>query len=237
MMAARHMLAARAVVPDSHCIEGAGAFLSHYLPPEMTAGIMDAFKASDVGDETTTKARAVIGGNYNMASRYLPHPPVSTEKWNRTLDRYFVEAQTNRRMGFFYTRYLRPESGELEDAVKKGAPTTSSGHITAFVCDPETGTIAFFEPRKQGVAGDNCRFYVRHVDVMKYKAGPANRGDQDGNYKGLFGEHAILNTSSVEADHFSPLFSTKYGPGWKNNVMEIVMFDRHPEIYEGEAGA
>lgn len=217
MMAARRMAAVQAAVPKNHCIEGTAAFLSHYLPPEKGAELVRVLKPglsdADIFKITTT----VIGGRHSLIHR--PDEP----DMNKILDQYFVDVQKYKRMGYFISEYT------LSSGLK-------GAHITAFVCDPETGTVAFFEPREQGTTGSTCSFFVRHVDILKYKAGPGMRGDADGNYRGLFGEYAALNvTNSRSKGPLSPMF-TQAGDGVSDHIIkELVIFDTEPKIYEGEA--
>ena len=218
MMAARRMAAVQTGVPKNHCIEGTAAFLSHYLPPEKGAELVRLLKPglndADIFNITTT----VIGGRHSLIHR---RPDESD--MNKILDQYFVEVQMFARMGYFISEYTLTNGS-------KGA------HITAFVRDPETGTVAFFEPREQGATGSTCSFFVRHVDILKYKAGPGMRGDADGNYRGLFGEYAALNvTNSKSKGPLSPMF-TQAGAGVSAHIIkELVIFDTVPKVYEGEA--
>jgi hypothetical protein len=211
------MAAVQSGVPKNHCIEGTAAFLSHYLPPEKGAELVRLLKPglsdADIFKITTT----VIGGRHSLIHR----PDESN--MNKILDHYFVETQTHKRMGYFISEYT------LSNGLK-------GAHITAFVWDPETGTVAFFEPREQGAAGSTCSFFVRHVDILKYKAGPGMRGDADGNYRGLFGEYAALNiTNSKSKGPLSPMF-TQAGAGVSDHIIkELVIFDTVPKVYEGEA--
>jgi hypothetical protein len=159
---------------------------------------------------------SIIGGRHSRLTDY------TGPNWNQELDRFFVDVQTHKRMGYYTSQY------ETRDTV--------GGHITAFLWDPETETVAFFEPREQGAAGTRCSFFVRHVDVLKYKAGPAMRGDAEGNYRGLFGEYAILNTA-YNRGPLSPMFKQVEGAIKSHKVTEMVIFDTVPKIYEGEASS
>lgn len=217
MMAARRMVAVQAAVPKNHCIEGTAAFLSHYLPPEKGAELVRLLKPGLNDAEIFNITTTVIGGRHSLIHR----PDESN--MNKILDQYFVEVQMFARMGYFISEYTLTNGS-------KGA------HITAFVRDPETGTVAFFEPREQGATGSTCSFFVRHVDILKYKAGPGMRGDADGNYRGLFGEYAALNvTNSKSKGPLSPMF-TQAGAGVSDHIIkELVIFDTVPKVYEGEA--
>jgi hypothetical protein len=215
MMAARRMVAVQANIPKNHCIEGTAAFLSHYLPPEKGAELVRLLKPGLSDEDIFKITTSVIGGRHSLI-----HMPEETDM-NKVLDQYFVDVQTHKRMGYFTSEYTYSNGS-------KGA------HITAFVWDPETGTVAFFEPREQGATSDRCSFFVRHVDVLKYKAGPGMRGDADGNYRGLFGEYAILNVTNSRGP-LSPMFTQSGADVLNHIIREVVIFDTVPKIYEGEA--
>jgi len=215
MMAARRMAAVEAVVPKNHCIEGTAAFLSHYLPPEKGAELMRVMRPGLLNDDVFTISTTIIGGKHSRLTDY------TGSNWNQELDRFFVDVQKNKRMGYYTSQY----------EYKNG---TVGGHITGFLWDPETETVAFFEPREQGAAGTRCSFFVRHVDILKYKAGPAMRGDAEGNYRGLFGEYAILNTA-YNRGPLSPMFKQAEGAIKSHKVTEVIIFDTVPKIYEGDA--
>jgi hypothetical protein len=215
MMAARRMAAVQAVVPKNHCIEGTAAFLSHYLPPEKGAELVRLMKPGLFDDDVFKITTTVIGGRHSVLNK------AEDPNWNKMLDIYFTQVQMFKHMGYFISDYTLSNG-------------TKGAHITAFVCDPETGTLAFFEPREQGAAGDRCSFFVRHVDVLKYKAGPGMRGDADGNYRGLFGEYAALNITNSKGA-LSPMFTQARAGVLNHTIREMVIFDTVPKVYEGEA--
>ena len=218
MMAARRMAAVHAVVPRAHCIEGVASFLSHYLPPEKGLELVRRMRPGISNDDIFHMCVSIIGGRHSRLTAY------TGPNWNTDLDRFFVDVQEHKRMGYYTSQYEYTSGGV-------------GGHITGFLWDPETGTVAFFEPREQGAAGDRCSFFVRHVDVLKYKAGPAMRGDAEGKYRGLFGEYAILNTAYSRGP-LSPMFKQVIEGAIKSHIVtEMVIFDTVPKIYEGEASA
>jgi len=228
MEAARRMVEKETIVPDSFCIEGSAAFLSHYLSPGEGKQLVASWAPGDDASMLDAKAKAIFGPPRIYASRLLG-PGMTDEELNADVDSCFVTAQTEKLMGYYVTTYHRG----------RGVPATA--HITPFVCDPETNTIAFFEPQ-QGVGGKTVAFYIKHVDILAYKAGPAKRGDPYGRHRGLFGEFAAMSYQAKvnQIDpHFAPLYAIRgddeHDRSIRNSIAELVVLNRHPTVYEGEA--
>jgi hypothetical protein len=176
MMAARRMVKARAVVAKDDCVNGVGAFLSHYVNAEQADYLRRHFYRENTKYYTVL---AEIFGKPEEIFHSTKKMPTAVQQGliDSKIDYCLRVAQQNKLLGV----YTYDRAG--------GSP----GHIVGFINDPETNTLAFFDPQQQGRFSDCTTFYVRHLDIFRWKAENGHR---------VFGFRDLMNLVGKEDDTF-----------------------------------
>jgi hypothetical protein len=190
MMAGRRMISAQSMVPENYCLEGAVAFLSHYLPPavgsDLVRNVMPGMNEREVSQVFST----VLGPPI-----YYADNNATSANINHNINEGLKMAQRNNLMGYMRTEWRNDRKGRWT-------------HITPFVSDPETSTLAFFEP-VQGRAGRDVKFYITHLDANGVRVTENVLMDA------LFRGYDVYETSAL--------------------FLSMSIFDAHPKTYPGKA--
>lgn len=154
MMAARRMVENKTTIPKYECVAGVGGFLSHYVPEKQALLLREHFHGATI--PYLSILYEIFGTKDSYSVKSTKMGPLSAEKQKILDDRIdwmLRLTQQSKRLGV-YTFYIK---------------SFRSGHIVGFICDPETDTLAFFDPKEQGKSDGCVTFYVRHLDIFKWK--------------------------------------------------------------------